>query len=91
VISLNLARRHLNESQRAMAAARLANMKQGARTDLASIEAMSQTQAADRLNVDRSSVQRARVVLDTATPELAHAVDAGLLAVSKAAGLTTKQ
>ncbi len=38
-------------------------MKQGARTDLASIEAMSQDTAADLLNVSRSGVQRARKVL----------------------------
>lgn len=37
----------LDVSQRAMVAAKLATMRQGARTDLASIEAMSQDQAAD--------------------------------------------
>ncbi len=34
VLSANLKRRHLNESQRADIAAKLANMRQGARTDL---------------------------------------------------------
>jgi len=34
VVSLNLMRRRLNESQRAMIAANIANMRQGTRTDL---------------------------------------------------------
>jgi N6-adenosine-specific RNA methylase IME4/ParB-like chromosome segregation protein Spo0J len=85
VVSLNLKRRHLSESQRAMVAARIANMPQGARTDLASIEAMSQPEAADLLNVGRASVQRAREVLDHGAPELVAAVDAGDVSVSAAA------
>lgn len=37
VISANLRRRHMDESPRAMVAAKLANMRQGARTDLGPI------------------------------------------------------
>jgi ParB-like chromosome segregation protein Spo0J len=89
VVSLNLHRRHLDESQRAMVAARLATMRQGARTDLASIEAMSQSQAADLLNVGRASVQRAKEVIDHGAPELLAAVEHGDIAVSIAATLAT--
>ena len=62
VISANLHRRHLNESQRAMIADSLATMRQGQRTDLAQICAMSQTEAAERLQVSRRVVQSARIV-----------------------------
>lgn len=74
-------RRHLTTSQRAMIAARLATMGQGARTDLASIEAMSESDAATLLNVSRSSVQRARKILKEGTPEDIAAVEAGEKAV----------
>ena len=89
VVSLNLHRRHLNESQRAMCAARIANLPHGgaiyARSD-ASIDASpTQQDAAEMLNVSRPSVQRARSVLEHGTPEMIAAVDAGEMAVSRAA------
>lgn len=54
VVSLNLHRRHLDESQRAKVAAKLANMPQGARTDIqpsANLQNVSQSRAAELLNV----------------------------------------
>ena len=91
VISLNLARRHLNESQRAMIAARLATLPKGTNQydmkEDASIEAssFSQPEAAELLNVSRSAVQRARIVLEAASPETIAKVERGELAVSRAA------
>jgi N6-adenosine-specific RNA methylase IME4 len=85
VISKNLQRRHLDESQRAMVAARLATLKQGARTDLAPIGAMSDADAAAMLNVGERSVERAKTVQREAVPEIVTAVEQGHLAVSLAA------
>lgn len=89
VMSKNLHRRHLNESQRSMVAARLANMRQGARTDLAEPSAnlpkVAQPEAAAMLNVSERSVRAAKAVQDKAVPELARAVEFGKLAVSAAA------
>jgi ParB-like chromosome segregation protein Spo0J len=89
IIAQNIHRRHLDESQRSMVAARLATMERGRPSgcDLnAPIGAFkSQPEAAEMLNVGRMSVQRARVVLEHGTPELAKAVDDGRLAVSEAA------
>ena len=89
VLSLNLHRRHLSSSQRAMVAAKVATMRQGARTDLAQICAKSQTEAADQLNVSRRSVQHARTVQEHGTPELVEAVESGDVAVSRAAAAVT--
>jgi ParB-like chromosome segregation protein Spo0J len=90
VISKNLQRRHLDESQRAMVAARLATLKQGARTDLAEISAMSQPQAAAALNVSRGSVQHATKVIDRGAVELVTAVERGEVSVSAAAEVATQ-
>ncbi len=87
VVSLNLHRRHLTESQRAMVAARLASLPLGANQhrEGSSIELPSQEQAADQLSVSAASVKRARVVATQAAPELVAEVDAGRVAVSAAA------
>src|SRR6266446_470518 len=88
VISKNLRRRHLNESQRSMVAARLANMRQGERTDLeppANLPKVSQPEAADLLNVSERSLRDAKMVQEHAEPELIAAVDRGEIAVSQAA------
>jgi N6-adenosine-specific RNA methylase IME4 len=92
VLSLNVHRRHLDESQRAMVAARLANMRQGARTDLqpsANLPEVSQAQAAKKLNVSERSVRSAVAVRDHATPELIQAVEQGKIPVSTAARVAT--
>ena len=85
VISLNLHRRHLNESQRAMVAAKLATFKhggdrvseQGANLHLATNEAGA------LLNVSERSVKSAKKVRAEGTPELIAAVEKGSIAVSQ--------
>lgn len=89
VVSLNLKRRHLDTAQRAMVAARIANMQQGARTDLTEISAMSQPEAAKVLNVSTDSVQFAKKILDKGSKSLIQKVDSGQIAVSTAADISS--
>lgn len=88
VISLNLKRRHLNESQRAMVAAKLAKLELGANQHSGSENLPTQQQAANMLNVSDRSIRTAKHVQSVATPELAAAVEAGKVAVSAAAQAT---
>jgi N6-adenosine-specific RNA methylase IME4 len=80
VIRHNLTRRHLNESQRAVVAGRLATMKSGERTDLVSIgtRSISIEQAADMLNVGRATVARVKAV-ERDAPELISAIENGTI------------
>lgn len=90
VISKNLHRRHLDEGQRAMVAARIANMQQGARTDITQICGRSQPEAAKLLNVGMRTVQKAKVIIEKAIPELRSAVEAGKVSVSAAEDVATR-
>lgn len=87
-IAKNLKRRHLNDDQRRMVAARLANMRPGRPAGAAETPAecgVKIEEAARLVNVDAAGTERARTVLARATPEVREAVDKGKLTVAAAA------
>ena len=86
VISANLHRRHLTTSQRAMVAAKIANMPVGRpQKKTPQICGVSETEAANSLSVAPRSVSAAKKVLTEGTPEEAMAVVNGKETVSAAA------
>jgi ParB-like chromosome segregation protein Spo0J len=86
VISKNLHRRQLSDSQRSMVAAKIAVLRKGSNQH-ASIEAPSQARAAEMLNVSRANVQRAAQVQAKGVPALVAAVESGKVKVSAAAAV----
>jgi N6-adenosine-specific RNA methylase IME4 len=84
VISKNLKRRHLNESQRGMVMARIATLPKGANQHT-EISVPSQAQTAKALKISVDTGQFCRKVLNHGTPELIAAVDHGHLSASVAA------
>jgi len=81
VISLNLERRHLNESQRAVIASKLANMRPGrSKHDKEKVPIgtfpISLEQAAELLNVGRMTVARVKAV-ERAAPQLVEKIERG--------------
>jgi ParB-like chromosome segregation protein Spo0J len=99
VLSLNLHRRHLDESQRALVAARLASLleaealkRRGRRKELvANLQLIprrrSSCQAAARVNVSPRLVSYAVKILKDGCDELVAAVESGGVAVSAASAL----
>lgn len=85
VVSLNLHRRHLDESQRGMVFARLATLGRGRPSENTAIAAITQEQAAKLLNVSADTGQRTKRVLADGSPELVQAVESGRVSVSAAA------
>ena len=86
VVSHNLHRRHLTTAQRAMVADKLASRKQGEKKADTGIpvSAPSQAEAAGMLNVSVDSVQQARKIRKTATPETVAAVERGEITLNAA-------
>jgi N6-adenosine-specific RNA methylase IME4 len=87
VVDANLHRRHLDESQRANVAAKLATLKLGANQHS---EGPSIEEASRLLNVGHASVERAKAVQRDGAPELQHAVERGQISVSAAAEIATE-
>lgn len=92
-LSLNLRRRHLSESQRAMVAARLAKMLQASRpargANLHHAKLLqSHNHAATAVNISRRLLMHASKVLHSGCDELLAAVEQGRIPVSTASRLT---
>lgn len=86
VVSLNLARRHLSESQRGMVGARLTgNDHGGDRRSSGKFATRSYMEAAKEMSVGARTVRHAKAVIERGAPELVAAVDADHIAVSLAA------
>lgn len=83
VLSLNLHRRHLSESQRAMVAAKLETMKPGRPTKDANLH-VSRDAAASMLSVSERSVASAKRIATKAEPEVTRAVEAGRMTLNEA-------
>jgi len=89
VISANVHRRHLTESQRAMAAAKIATLGVGANQhrEGTARAAPSQSEAAATFDVSPDSVQRARKVVEKGSKALKEAVESGEVPVKRAAAV----
>ena len=83
VISINLQRRHFNETERSMMAASLTNSSRG--TNQHTAGAVSQKQVAEELGISVDSVQRGKKVLNHGVPELIAAVSDGKIDITNAA------
>jgi len=89
VISLNLHRRHLNTSQRAVVAAQLANLPRGGDRSKAQICGLTHAQVAEQLNVSPRLVDKASALLNAANdgrvdPEVVEAVRDGNMRLEQA-------
>lgn len=98
--SKNSVRRHETDDDRAMTAAKVANFKlgtnqhtkpkaedapEGTSADVPSLPSLPIEQAAEMFDVSRSSVERARSVLENGTPELQKALEEGKVSLTDAA------
>ena len=94
VVSANLHRRHLNETQRGIVAAKLANMRRGGREANPSkdgIDPIAQEKAAKLLNVSTKTVERASKLVKAGKPELVAAAEQGRVKVAAAVKFITKR
>jgi N6-adenosine-specific RNA methylase IME4 len=93
VLSLNLTRRHLTESQRALVGAKLANMKVGDNQYgwENSTTPTTNQEASEKLNVSNFIIKQAKKVLRESPQKDIEAIEKGELTVNKAIGNLKKK
>lgn len=89
IVSVNLHRRHLTESQRAMVGKRLATLGPGRPAENRQTCRITEDEAASLLNVSPRTMRYAGTVLRSGAPVLVDAVDRGAVRVSTAADIAT--
>lgn len=96
VVSLNMARRHLTDSQRAMIAAGIANLSRGNASGANQYQSgnlsseifpstPTQTQVREQMQVSTGSMGRARRIINQGTPELAGLTKSGAVPLTTGA------
>jgi hypothetical protein len=86
VVSKNLHRRHLDETQRGVVGSKISNMRQGERTDIrpsANLPKVSQSKAAEMVNVSTRTIRSVRQV-EREAPELMPKLESGEMSAHKA-------
>lgn len=87
VISANLKRRQLTFEQRALAAARIAELGPGRPEKTGTGAGLTQEQAAETFDVSERSVRSARKIINQGSKPLQRAVEAGEIPIGKAAAV----
>lgn len=82
VLSLNLHRRHLTESQRAMAAARIVDWERGINQSTAGPANLQTREASRRLSISERAVMAAKRVRDQGIEQLSDAIRDGRISVN---------
>jgi len=92
VLSMNLWRRHLTESQRAVIAAKIATRPLGSNQHSGgSANLPTQAKAAEMLNVSERSVRNVAAVIAKGVPEMVQAIERGDIKASLAAQLVSRK
>lgn len=88
VLSLNLRRRHLTESQRAMVAAKIVDWERGMNQSTAGSANLQTREAAKRLSISERAVAAAKRIRDHGSGELIAAIDTGKISVNAGESLS---
>lgn len=91
VLSKNLHRRHLSESQRALVAASIVDWANGVNQKTAGCANLPARRAAEKLSISERAVKSAKRIRETAAPELIEAIRTGKVSIHAGEALSELQ